>query len=348
RDSKCRYWLFTSTLAFVLLVCCVDHSCIHTWAFVMQMLEYYLHEPVSIRLFLAVSTLMLLTQRITSVQACVTLLPLISYILNFTTLLGGPLGSYGQFITLMEGINLTSPPSPLGVVFLKLMQVLMLEWVRFYLVYFLKYLIHDFNPGILYGILSTWCLGLVLRIQYYSHWKISECLNNAAGFGFWEDSSGDYFSKWSGLSDGDFWTTEASICMSQFACRWNATTASWLRRLVYARHKHFPLFMCFGFSLWWHGLHLGHFVGFFTWAATVKADHHIHRNLFPNITPTQRKIYTFVNWINTQMVVTCIVIAVEFRNLSGLNLLSKTYIGLFPLVNIILLFIILNLNSLEQ
>ncbi|XP_025752937.1 ghrelin O-acyltransferase, partial [Oreochromis niloticus] len=368
--------LFTSTLAFVLLVCCVDHSCIHTWAFLMQMLwqtfwhlliqyrEYYLHEPVSIRLFLAVSTLMLLTQRITSVsldlqekrgvltpskrQACVTLLPLISYILNFTTLLGGPLGSYGQFITLMEGINLTSPPRPLGVVFLKLMQVLMLEWVRFYLVYFLKYLIHDFNPGILYGILSTWCLGLVLRIQYYSHWKISECLNNAAGFGFWEDSSGDYFSKWSGLSDGDFWTTEASICMSQFTRRWNATTASWLRRLVYARHKHFPLFMCFGFSLWWHGLHLGHFVGFFTWAATVKADHHIHRNLFPNITPTQRKIYTFVNWINTQMVVTCIVIAVEFRNLSGLNLLSKTYIGLFPLVNIILLFIILNLNSLEQ
>nr|XP_024660211.1 ghrelin O-acyltransferase-like [Maylandia zebra] len=282
---------------------------------------------------------MLLTQRITSVsldlqekrvvltpskrQTCVTLLPLINYILNFTTLLGGPLDSYGQFITLMEGINLTSPPSPLGA-----------------------------GPtlweGLLYGILSTWCLGLVLRIQYYSHWKISECLNNAAGFGFWEDSSGDYFSKWSGLSDGDFWTTEASICMSQFARRWNATTASWLRRLVYARHKHFPLLMCFGFSLWWHGLHLGHFVGFFTWAATVKADHHIHRNLFPNITPTQRKIYTFVNWINTQMIVTCIVIAVEFRNSSGLRLLSKTYIGLFPRVNIILHFIVLNLNSLEQ
>uniref|UniRef100_A0A3P9C7F0 Ghrelin O-acyltransferase n=1 Tax=Maylandia zebra TaxID=106582 RepID=A0A3P9C7F0_9CICH len=366
--------LFTSTLAFVLLVCCVDHSCIHTWAFVMQMLwQTFWHLLIhnisfTFRLFLAVSTLMLLTQRITSVsldlqekrvvltpskrQTCVTLLPLINYILNFTTLLGGPLDSYGQFITLMEGINLTSPPSPLGVVFLKLMQVLILVFILLKILIFSLVLIsfsYSFScVCLLYGILSTWCLGLVLRIQYYSHWKISECLNNAAGFGFWEDSSGDYFSKWSGLSDGDFWTTEASICMSQFARRWNATTASWLRRLVYARHKHFPLLMCFGFSLWWHGLHLGHFVGFFTWAATVKADHHIHRNLFPNITPTQRKIYTFVNWINTQMIVTCIVIAVEFRNSSGLRLLSKTYIGLFPRVNIILHFIVLNLNSLEQ
>ncbi|XP_030593714.1 membrane-bound ghrelin O-acyltransferase mboat4 [Archocentrus centrarchus] len=369
--------LFTPTLAFFLLVRSVDPSCIHTWAFGIQMLwqtfwhlliqyrEYYLHEPVSIRLFLAVSTLMLLTQRITSVsldlqekrvvptcrasskrKACIMLLPLVSYILNFTTLLGGPLCSYGRFVSLMEGIDLSSPPSPLGVVFLKLIQVLMLEWVRFCLVYFLKHYTCDTKSGIFYGILWLWGLGLVLRIQYYSHWRISECLSNAAGFGFWENSSGVSSSEWNGLSDGDFWTTEASIRMSEFARRWNATTASWLRRLVYARCKHFPLFACFGFSLWWHGLHLGHFVGFFTWAATVKADHHIHRNLFQKLTPTQRKIYTFLSWINAQMIVTCIVIAVEFRNMTGLRLLSKTYIGLVPLVNIILLFV-LKLSSLE-
>lgn len=311
------------------------------------------------RLFLAVSSSMLLTQRITSVsmdlqekritikcntsskrKACVSLLPLISYILSFTILLGGPLCSFRRFVALMEGFDLSSPMSPCGVVILKLMQVLMLEWVKCYLVYFLKDNPYDpFNSGVLYGIVWTWCLALICRIRYYSHWKISEGLNNAAGFGLWQKSSGNS-PEWSGLSDGDFWTTEASSRVSVFARRWNFTTASWLRRLVYIRCKHFPLHMTFGFSLWWHGLHLGHFVGFLTWAATVEADYHIHRYMYPKHSQTWRKIYTLLSWVNTQMIVTCIVITVELRNMSGLRLLSSTYIGLFPLVNLILLFIL--------
>ncbi|XP_029296198.1 membrane-bound ghrelin O-acyltransferase mboat4 [Cottoperca gobio] len=368
--------LFTSTFVFILLVCSVDPRCLHTWVFGAQMLwqtfwhlliqyrEYYLHEPVSIRLFVAVSSLMLLTQRITSVsmdlqekrvlltfnasskrKACVMLLPLISYILNFTTLLGGPLYSYSRFVSLMSGISLNTPPNPLRVVLLKLLQVLLLQWVRYYLVHFLKHNTYDPATSILlYGVLWVWGLAVVLRIQYYSHWRISECLNNAAGFGFWENSPGDS-PEWSRLSDGDFWTIEASSRMSEFARRWNATTASWLRRLIYIRCKRFPLFMTFSFSLWWHGCHLGHFWGIWTWAATVEADYHIHGYLHPKLSSTWRNIYTCLSWINTQMIVACIVVAVELRNTSGLRLVSITYIGLFPLLNIMLLFISLKLNT---
>lgn len=279
-------------------------------------------------------------------KACVMLLPLISYTLNFTTLLGGPLCSYSRFVSLMAGIRLNPPPNPQGVVFLKLIQVLLLECLRYCLVYFLKHNIYDpYNSIFLYGILWVWGMAVVLRMQYYSHWRISECLNNAAGFGFWENAPG-CSPDWSRLSDGDFWTTEASSRISEFARRWNTTTASWLRRLIYMRCKHFPLFMTFGFSLWWHGLHLGHFVGILTWAATVKADYHIHGHLHRRLSSTWRKTYTCLSWINTQMIVACIVIAVELRNMSGLRLLSTTYIGLFPLCNIILLFILLKLNSL--
>uniref|UniRef100_A0A3Q3J0P4 Ghrelin O-acyltransferase n=1 Tax=Monopterus albus TaxID=43700 RepID=A0A3Q3J0P4_MONAL len=369
--------LFASTGVFVLLVCSVDPSRIHAWLFGIQMLwqtlwhlliqyrENWLHEPVSIRLFVAVSSLMLLTQRITSVsmdlqekqatltfkassrrKTCVMLFPLISYILNFTTLLGGPLCSYSRFVSLMEGFHLSPPPSPLGVVFLKLIQVLLLEMVRCCLIYVIKQNIYDPScSAVLCGVLWMWSLALVLRIQYYSHWRISECLNNAAGFGFWEESSGDN-RDWSGLSDGDFWTTETSTRVSEFARRWNATTACWLRRLVYMRCKCFPLFMTFGFSLWWHGLHVGHFVGFLTWAATVKADHYIHRYLHRKPSSTWRKLlYTCLCWINTQMIITCVVITTELRNMSGLRLLSLTYIGLFPLCNIMLL-ILLKFNIL--
>lgn len=325
-----------------------------------------MNSSCSFRLFLAVSSLMLLTQRITSVsmdlqekrvmltcnasskrKACVMLLPLVSYVLNFTTLLGGPLCSYSRFVSLMEDIRLNPPPNSLGVVFLKLMQVLLLQCLRYCLVYFLKHNSHDpSNSIILHGALRVWGLAAVLRIQYYSHWKISECLNNAAGFGFWDSSPGGS-PDWSRLSDGDIWTIEASSRMSEFSRRWNATTASWLRRLVYMRCKRFPLYMTFGFSLWWHGLHLGHFVGILTWAATVHADYHIHRHLCPKPSSTWKTIYTCLSWANTQMIVSCVVIAVEFRNMSGLRLLCATSISFFPLLNIILLFILLKLNKVD-
>lgn len=318
--------------------------------------------PEIFRVFLAVSSLMLLTQRITSLsmdlqekrvnltchsswkEACVTLLPLISYILSFTTLLGGPLYSYSYFVSQMELIRFNPAPSPLRAVLLKLIQVLMLQCLRCFLLFLLKY--HPYNSSdstFSFGALWVLGLGAALRIQYYSHWKISECLNNAAGFGFGDDPPGEQ----SKLSDGDIWTIESSTCMSEFARRWNATTASWLRRLVYMRCKRFPLYMTFGFSLWWHGLHLGHFVGFLTWAAAVHADYHIHRHSSPNLSPTWRKVYTCLSWANTQIIISCIVIVVEFRNISGLRLVFSTSLGLVPLCNIILLFILLKFCKLD-
>uniref|UniRef100_A0A672IPB5 Ghrelin O-acyltransferase-like n=2 Tax=Salarias fasciatus TaxID=181472 RepID=A0A672IPB5_SALFA len=358
--------LFTSAFVFTLLVSCVDPADIHTCSFIIQMcwqtlwhlrlqLQECYQEPVCFRFFAALSSLMLLTQRITSVsmdiqenqvmsmrgasfsggKPPVTLLPLISYLLSFTTLLGGPLCSYGHFVSVMEGVR--SPPSPLRVVLLKLAQVAVLESVRSCLWYFVN--ISDVESGVLEGAFLLWSLALGFRIRYYSHWKVSECLNNAAGFGFWEDPSGGHSQTWSGLCDGDFWTTEASSSMSEFSRRWNLTTALWLRRLVYIRCSHFPLLTTFVFSMWWHGLHLGHCVGFSTWAFSVKADHCVHRCLLPQLSPTWRKVYTLLGWVNTQMLLTCIVITVELRDLSGLRLLYQSYIALFPLAHIILLFV---------
>lgn len=133
--------------------------------------------------------------------------------------------------------------------------------------------------------------------------------------------------------------------MSEFARRWNMTTASWLRRLIYMRCQHFPLFMTFTFSLWWHGLHLGHFVGFLTWAATVKADYHIHRHTGIKLSPAQRKVCTFLGWLNTQMIVSCVVILVELRDMSGVRLLFSTYVVLFPFFYLFLFGIMLKLRG---
>lgn len=300
---------------------------------------------------------MLLTQRLTSLSLdlldkrviltfnsswTATLLPLMGYLCSFTTLLGGPLCSYSRFVSQMEEMELKPSPNPLGVVLSKLAQVFALQCLRYFFVVLLKR--NPFNPSdstFMHGILWVWGLGLVLRIQYYSHWKISECLNNSAGFGFDDGPTGEP----NMFSDGDIRTVELSTCMSEFARRWNATTASWLRRLVYTRCKRFPLYTTFGFSLWWHGLHFGHFVGFLTWAVTVHADYHIRRCLSSNSCALLRRVRTCLAWINTQMVISCVVVAVEFRTPSALRVLFSTSICLAPLCNIILLIILITLSK---
>ncbi|CAB1319540.1 unnamed protein product [Coregonus sp. 'balchen'] len=66
-----------------------------------------------------------------------------------------------------------------------------------------------------------------------------------------------------------------SCQVSEFARRWNGTTATWLRRLVFQIIKTAPLVMTFGFSIWWHGLHMGQFVGFLVWAAAEDIGVHL-------------------------------------------------------------------------
>ncbi|CAB1319541.1 unnamed protein product [Coregonus sp. 'balchen'] len=107
-------------------------------------------------------------------------LPLISYALNFTVLLGGPLSSFDQFVCFVEQITISPPPQPLGVISYNTFQA------RSYLTRLLRdnasSLSVSNSNNVLTDVLWIWGLAVVLRIRYYSHWRIS--LNNAAGLGF--------------------------------------------------------------------------------------------------------------------------------------------------------------------
>ncbi|XP_046871822.1 ghrelin O-acyltransferase [Hypomesus transpacificus] len=360
--------LFASTGVFLLLVCSLSPAHVHPWVFGVQMSwqtlwhlymqyrEYYLNETTHVRFLLSVSSLMLITQRMSSVSVDVqegrvrmssrpaplgrpwALLPLLSYMFNFTTLLGGPLQSYHQFVCCVEQIDRSPPPHPLRVVFLKGVQVFSLECLRSFLTRVLRAGAGELpRCSVLGGVVWAWGLALALRTRYYSHWKVSECLNNAAGFGFRGIGTENVLTSWSGLSDGNVLTTEMSCRVSVFARQWNATTAAWLRRQVFDRCRTSPIMMTFGFSILWHGLHPGQFVGFLIWASAVKADHQIHPHLKTRLTSTWRKLgYAGLGWMHTQIVITCVVIAVELRSFSSLRLLYVTYIGVFPFLFILL------------
>uniref|UniRef100_A0A4W5QY38 Uncharacterized protein n=1 Tax=Hucho hucho TaxID=62062 RepID=A0A4W5QY38_9TELE len=247
--------------------------------------EIQIKINLNYRLLLSVSFLMLLTQRVTSVSMDLQDLQA-DYALNFTALLGRPLSSFDQFVYFVEQITISPPPHPF----------LWHLTTRLNSSQGIPYLANEKVIKVVFNIIAV-----VLRIRYYSHWRIS--LNNAAGLEFRgvarEDST-----NWSGLSDGDIWTTEMSFQVSEFACRWNATTATSLRRLG---SEYFP-----------------------------KA---LYKYLKPKLTSTRRiLVCTYLGWVNTQMVTACVVIAVELRSTSSLRMLGRTYTGFFPLLNVLFIF----------
>ncbi|CAL8327062.1 unnamed protein product [Arctogadus glacialis] len=344
--------VLVAALGFALLVVCVPPDRVHGWVFWGQMLwqtvchlllqhgEGLLPPGGGVRALVAVSSLMLLTQRVTSVSmdlqegrirlppggaaSCpLFLLSLCSYVLSFPTLLGGPLYPYSRFVGCVEGSGPGAPPLPLGAVSLKLLQVLLLEGVRAGLLRGLP------GPGPAAAAaaaaaggpagacLCLWGAALALRLRYYSHWGVSEGLNLAAGFG---PRGPDR----AGLSDGDPWTTEASPRVSEFARRWNATTAAWLRRLVFRRGGRCPLLLTFGFSAWWHGLRPGQAAGFLGWGLAVRADHALHRHVGAALSSRWgRGLYAGLSWAHTQAVITWVVLLVEARGAAPLGAWSS-------------------------
>lgn len=302
------------------------------------------------------SALMLLSQRVTSVSMdlqegkvirnfrgsfqsqVVCLAPFMSYTLYFPALIGGPLCPFNTYVNFVEQISVNRPPSPLTILPWKMLQVLLLLVLKFLLTGVLQSSIFSLSSSP--SILWIWIFSLVLRLTYYIHWKISECVNNAAGLGFsgYSTTGG---ALWNGLSDGDAFEIETSSNISAFARLWNRTTAAWLRRLVFHRSSKMPVLMTFCFSALWHGLYPGQVAGFLGWAVAVLGDHKLHKHLSPRLTTAWRKgLFTCLSWLYTQVVIACVVVTTELQSLEALMLFCTTHIALFPLASILILFIL--------
>lgn len=117
---------------------------------------FQMSNPPPLRLVLAMSALMLLSQRVTSVSMdlqdgkvirhfrksfqgqVVSLIPFISYTLYFPCLLGGPLCPFNTYVLFVEQISGHPPPSPLTILPRKMLQVLLLLVLKFLLTSFLQ------------------------------------------------------------------------------------------------------------------------------------------------------------------------------------------------------------------
>ncbi|XP_032625366.1 membrane-bound ghrelin O-acyltransferase MBOAT4 [Chelonoidis abingdonii] len=356
--------LFIPTFCSVAIFHSVSPLQVHTWAFVLQMSwqtlchlglhyrEHYLQGAPCIRLTIALSSLMLQTQKVTSLaldihEGKVTMaaewgngrepllraLPLCSYLLFFPALLGGPLCSFRRFQVQIQGSCTSLPTPPLRVAGQKCLCALALHLLRMAVRSCVAPLALMTDCTGFDCVYVMWRSALLFRLAYYSQWVLDEALLRAAGFGLelghvpgGEAACGD-------LSDADIWTLETTNRIALFTRTWNRSTSRWLRRLIFQRSPAQPLLATFAFSAWWHGLHPGQVFGFLCWAAMVEADYRIHPFLRSLAKSWHTKVlYHALTWVQTQLIIAYITAAVEMRSFSALWLLGASYNSFFPLL----------------
>ncbi|XP_053311745.1 ghrelin O-acyltransferase [Spea bombifrons] len=358
--------LLTPALGSILLFHIVSWKSVHRWAFTLQMSwqtgchiwllyrEYYLQEAMTTRLSIMISSLMLLTQKVTSLaldiherqmtiiildgslmkhfcpQVAHNILIILSYFMFFPALLGGPLCSFETF---QQQICKSHMPNGLWsiwlvikgcalAVFLRILHALVYENIN------LQCTLMDCEQ--LNCIYIMWITAFLFKLTYYSHWILDHTLFHVAGFvtdvyhsvGFYTD-----------FSDADIWTLETTCKISVFARTWNKSTARWLKRLVFQHCKTRPLLMTFVFSAWWHGFYPGQVFGFLCWAAMVKADYRVH-----NYLDTCQKTWYIQSlckaftWVQTQLIIAFIMMAVEMRSFAIVWALCTSSNSLFPIL----------------
>ncbi|KAL1773251.1 ghrelin O-acyltransferase [Sigmodon hispidus] len=317
--------------------------------------EYYLQEPPPMRFYIVLSSLMLLTQRVTSLSLDICegkveaatggihnrssrTLPYFSYLLFFPALLGGPLCSFQRFQACVERSSSLYPTISFWALAWRGLQIVGLECLKVVL-----RRVVSAGAGLddcqqLECVCIMWSTAGLFKLTYYSHWILDDSLLYAAGFG----SEVDQKSGEEGYTpDGDMWTLETTHKISLFARHWNRSTARWLRRLIFQNSRRWPVGQTFAFSAWWHGLHPGQVFGFLCWSVMVEADYLIHTfaNEYISSWPL-RLLYRALTWAHTQLIIAYVMLAVEGRSLASLCRLCCSYNSIFPGVYCVLLFLL--------
>ncbi|KAF5917284.1 hypothetical protein HPG69_008356, partial [Diceros bicornis minor] len=284
------------------------------------------------------------SQRGLAVRRMPSLLEYLSYNCNFMGILAGPLCSYKDYITFIEGrsYHMTksgengreeiqyerTEPSPNIAVIQKL------------LVCGLSLLFHltisnalsvEYNIDEHFQATASWPTKVVYlyvsllaaRPKYYFAWTLADAINNAAGFGFrGYDKNGA--ARWDLISNlriqqievsessrkkGSF-VFQMSTSFKMFLDNWNIQTALWLKRVCYERVSWSPTIQTFILSAIWHGVYPGYYLTFLTGVLMTLAARAMRSNFRHYfIEPPQLKLfYDVLTWIVTQIAISYTVV----------------------------------------
>ncbi|XP_073469715.1 ghrelin O-acyltransferase [Aquarana catesbeiana] len=353
--------IFIPALCHAALFHIVSWESVYKWAFLLQMTwqtgchlwlmyrQYYLEETMSVKLSIMISSLMLLTQKVTSLAMdlherkmaftanyCMkgksfhavwryNILVILSYFMFFPALLGGPLCSFVKFQQQVSKASMCRNFRQAWTLSRGLTLFMLLQILRAVLFEKITFQCDLMNCRHLDCIYVMWSTALIFKITYYSHWLLDEALFHTAGFSIELCSHVE-------VSDINIFTLETTNKISVFARTWNKSTSMWLRRLVFGNCRTRPVLCTFAFSAWWHGLYPGQIFGFLCWALMLEADYRIHKNLEYVSKPWYiQYLFKTCTWLQTQLIIAYVMAAIESRTLASVLALCFSYNSFFPI-----------------
>ncbi|XP_051689282.2 lysophospholipid acyltransferase 2 isoform X5 [Oryctolagus cuniculus] len=291
------------------------------------------------------------SQRGLAVRRMPSLLEYLSYNCNFMGILAGPLCSYKDYITFIEGRSYQmaqsgedgkeeaqcerTEPSPNVAVVQKL--VVCGLSLLFHLTVCTSLPV-QYNIDEHFQAAAAWPAKvaylyvslLAARPKYYFAWTLADAINNAAGFGFrGYDRNGA--ARWDLISNLRIQQIEMSTSFKMFLDNWNIQTALWLKRVCYERASFSPTIQTFFLSAIWHGVYPGYYLTFLTGVLMTLAARAMRNNLRHHfLEPPQLKLfYDAVTWMVTQVAISYTVVPFVLLSIKpSFSFYSSWYYGL--------------------
>ncbi|KAK9505674.1 hypothetical protein O3M35_009669 [Rhynocoris fuscipes] len=231
------------------------------------------------------------------------LLEYFSYMLQFHTLMVGPLVFYKDFVEFIDGTNLKkhqkkdderyTEPSSSFVAFKKtvisILCAFMFTQIHFPIerVKSKEFLERSIVYQMSYLITST----TLVRFKYYHAWILADAICNLSGLGF-NGYGENGKSKWDLVSNVDIIGFEFSSNLRNAIACWNKGTNAWLRMVAYERVKRNGVIYTFALSALWHGFYPGYYLTFASGALFTMANRSIRTHLRPHFqTSDARKMF---------------------------------------------------------
>ncbi|XP_029475749.1 membrane-bound O-acyltransferase domain-containing protein 2-like isoform X3 [Rhinatrema bivittatum] len=243
------------------------------------------------------------SQKIQALRKLPSPLEYLSYNFNFMGILAGPLCSYNDYVSFIEGTHYQrggdldqlkengtqkrSEPSPTNAVLEKVVTSFLLLAIHMTLskVVPVAYNIEESFFGtapLLHRLLYLYISLAACRPKYYIAWTLADAIHNAAGFGF-SGYGKDGKPRWDLIRNLCIVRIELATSLKMFIDNWNIQTAVWLKEICYDRCAASPTLATFVLSAVWHGVHPGYYLTFLTGMLMTLAARAVRIAHFPSL-----------------------------------------------------------------
>uniref|UniRef100_A0A8D8PMQ1 Lysophospholipid acyltransferase 1 n=1 Tax=Cacopsylla melanoneura TaxID=428564 RepID=A0A8D8PMQ1_9HEMI len=215
------------------------------------------------------------SQKSLAIREIPSMLDYFCYILQFQTIMCGPVVFFNDYKEYIEGTNFekkrdrevsgTFEPSPGCVVAKKVVgaAACAVIFVQFGSAFNITYLKDEsfFTHSLAWKIFYIYVTTLITRLKYYHAWLVADAICNNSGLGFnGLTETGEQ--KWDLISNVDIISFEMATNFRNSIDAWNKGTNRWLRVMVYERVQSHSTGLTYGLSALWHGFYPGYYVTF--------------------------------------------------------------------------------------